>query len=134
MATLIDLSGHPVARTDPDLEVKIRNVVRLYLDPPGNAVVISVYEKTDPGTGSNRAVAAAAAGPGRPPHPASNCTSCSTTTAPTSTPPSEPGRLATLDIAKPLHPISTRDEAPTNLRKTVRMSIPVTCEGLTRRP
>jgi transposase len=32
--------------TDPDLEPKIRDVVGLYLDPPANAVVVSVDEKS----------------------------------------------------------------------------------------
>ena len=32
--------------TDPQLEAKIRDVVGLYLDPPGNAVVVSVDEKS----------------------------------------------------------------------------------------
>jgi len=32
--------------TDPDLEAKIRDVVGLYLDPPANAVVVSVDEKS----------------------------------------------------------------------------------------
>jgi transposase len=32
--------------TDPDLEAKIRDVAGLYLDPPGNAVVVSVDEKS----------------------------------------------------------------------------------------
>jgi transposase len=32
--------------TDPELEAKIRDVVGLYLDPPGNAVVVSVDEKS----------------------------------------------------------------------------------------
>jgi transposase len=32
--------------TDPELEAKIRDVVGLYLDPPANAVVISVDEKS----------------------------------------------------------------------------------------
>ncbi len=45
--------GHPAAQgrdvqfsTDPDLEAKIRDVVGLDLDPPGNAVVVSVDEKS----------------------------------------------------------------------------------------
>ena len=32
--------------TDPELEPKIRDVVGLYLDPPANAVVVSVDEKS----------------------------------------------------------------------------------------
>jgi transposase len=32
--------------TDPELEAKIRDVVGLYLDPPANAVVVSVGEKS----------------------------------------------------------------------------------------
>ena len=32
--------------TDPELEAKIRDVVGLYLDPPDNAVVVSVDEKS----------------------------------------------------------------------------------------
>jgi transposase len=32
--------------TDPELEAKVRDVVGLYLDPPGNAVVVSVDEKS----------------------------------------------------------------------------------------
>jgi hypothetical protein len=32
--------------TDPELEAKIRGVVGLYLDPPANAVVVSVDEKS----------------------------------------------------------------------------------------
>jgi transposase len=32
--------------TDPELEAKIRDVVGLYLDPPANAVVVSVDEKS----------------------------------------------------------------------------------------
>lgn len=32
--------------TDPDAETKIHDVVRLYLQPPTNAVVLSVDEKT----------------------------------------------------------------------------------------
>ena len=50
--------------TDPELESKIRDVVGLYLDPPANAVVVSVEEKSrDPGAGPDCADAAAAAGP-----------------------------------------------------------------------
>src|SRR5712692_6413874 len=33
-------------RTDPELEAKVRDVVGLYLDPPANAVVVSVDEKS----------------------------------------------------------------------------------------
>jgi len=32
--------------TDPELEAKLRDIVGLYLDPPGNAVVVSVDEKS----------------------------------------------------------------------------------------
>ena len=32
--------------TDPELEAKVRDVVGLYLDPPGDAVVLSIDEKT----------------------------------------------------------------------------------------
>jgi hypothetical protein len=32
--------------TDPELEAKVRDVVGLYLDPPRNAIVLCVDEKT----------------------------------------------------------------------------------------
>lgn len=45
-----DLQPHRVATfkfsTDPQLEAKIRDVVGLYLDPPANAVVVCVDEKS----------------------------------------------------------------------------------------
>jgi len=45
-----DLQPHRVETfkfsTDPELEFKIRDVVGLYLDPPANAVVVSVDEKS----------------------------------------------------------------------------------------
>ncbi len=54
--------------TDPELEFKIRDVVGLYLDPPANAVVVSVDEKSrDPGPGPDRADAAAAPRAASPP-------------------------------------------------------------------
>ena len=48
--------------TDPELEAKVRDVVGLYLDPPENAVVLCVDEKSpDPGAGPDRADPADAA-------------------------------------------------------------------------
>jgi hypothetical protein len=45
-----DLQPHRIEgfkfSTDPELEFKIRDVVGLYLDPPANAVVVSVDEKS----------------------------------------------------------------------------------------
>src|SRR3954451_9928148 len=45
-----DLQPHRVETvtfaTDPQLEAKIRDVVGLYLDPPANAVVVCVDEKS----------------------------------------------------------------------------------------
>jgi hypothetical protein len=45
-----DLQPHRVEgfkfSADPQLEAKIRDVVGLYLDPPANAVVVSVDEKS----------------------------------------------------------------------------------------
>ena len=48
--------------TDPQFIDKVRDVVGLYLDPPENALVLCVDEKSpDPGAGPHRPVPADAA-------------------------------------------------------------------------
>jgi hypothetical protein len=62
-----DIQPHNVEKfrisNDPKFENKVRDVVGLYLDPPGRALVLCVDEKkADPGVGPNRSDPALAAG------------------------------------------------------------------------
>jgi hypothetical protein len=56
--------------TDPELEAKVRDVVGLYLNPPENAIVLSVDEKSQiQALDSDRSDAADATGYPRTPDP-----------------------------------------------------------------
>jgi len=67
----LDIKPHKVTgwlnrRDDPDFWERVQEICGLYLDPPNNALVVSVDEKTGI-QAKERVFATAAAAPGRPP-------------------------------------------------------------------